>query len=53
MSKLEDLKLKVKFLKREPNQYYQGASVMEAIDTLVQCCEFLLDQVEECEDDCE
>lgn len=39
---LEKLGKKLKFLRRENTEYYSAASVKEAVDVLIECCEFML-----------
>jgi hypothetical protein len=41
--KLESLRKKIDFLRREETEYYQKASVKEAIDVLIESVEFLLE----------
>jgi hypothetical protein len=47
MSELEGLRRKVSFLRREKTEYYRSATVAEAIDVLIECCDFMLNIVEE------
>jgi hypothetical protein len=47
MDKKIELKFKLQMLNRKDCEYYQAASVAEAVDVLIQCCEYLLG--EQCE----
>jgi hypothetical protein len=47
MSELEELRRKVSFLHREETEYYSSATVVEALDVLIECCDFILNIVEE------
>lgn len=44
---LEKMKVKLTCLRREENEHHSKASVCEAVDVLIQCCELLLHLIDD------
>ena len=51
MNELDKLKMKLICLEREETKFYDKASVTEAIQTLIECVAYLLQNIEFDDDD--